>query len=110
MGERFGALAISPASLSGDGSAPAWSEATAAAIDHETRDIMADACQWATRVVGANADVVDLLSAELVAVESIEGGALGQFLVQVVASTDESTSALWAEDVARATPELDLVG
>jgi len=110
MGERFGALAISPASLSGDGSAPAWSDATAAAIDHETRTIMADACRQASRVVGANADVVDLLSAELVAVETIEGGALGRFLVQVVAFTEEPACAMWADDVARATPQLGLVG
>ncbi|MDP8937330.1 MAG: ATP-dependent zinc metalloprotease FtsH, partial [Actinomycetota bacterium] len=43
MGERFGPVAIAPANLAGDGSVPAWSETTVAAIDAETRAIVGTA-------------------------------------------------------------------
>ena len=88
MGERFGPLAISPAALAGDGSAPGWSEATAAAIDAETRVIVEEACECATGIVAANARLLEALACELVRVESLEGDALHRFLSQVRASTD----------------------
>ena len=90
MGERFGPLPIAPGSLAGDGSAPAWSEATVAAIDAETRALVAEACDRAAGIVAANAGVLEALASELVVVESLEGHALDRFLSHVSGSSDES--------------------
>ena len=69
MGERFGPLAISQAGLAGDGSSPPWSEATAAAIDTETRAIVDGACECAMRVVSANAPLLEAMAADLMRAE-----------------------------------------
>jgi len=83
MGESFGPLAIAPMGLAGDGSAPAWSEATVAAVDAETRAIVAEACDNAAGIVSANTDLLEALASELAAVESLEGDALDRFLSRV---------------------------
>ncbi|MGH9223926.1 MAG: ATP-dependent metallopeptidase FtsH/Yme1/Tma family protein, partial [Acidimicrobiales bacterium] len=109
MGERIGPLAISPASLAGDDAAPAWSEATVAAIDAETRAMMAEACDRAATIVSANTHVLKAMASQLVAVETLEGDALDHLLSNVKPLGGES---VWTEslgDVVHAGSDLALV-
>ena len=89
MGEGFGPLAITPANLVGDGSAPGWSEATVAAIDAETRAIVADACDRAAGIVASNTQLLEALASELVTAETLEGDELDRFLSQVAGSISD---------------------
>ncbi len=82
MGEQFGPLAIPPAGLV-DGSVPAWSDVTLAAIDAETRAIVTRAAERAIFVVSTHREVLEELASELIAVESLAGAELDRFLSRV---------------------------
>ncbi len=109
MGERFGPLAVSPAALAADDRGPAWSEATAAAIDAETRAIVDDAGGSAAAIVSDHARLLEALADELVAVESLEGHALDRFLSQVRSRGEDSVTAGPAENPVHAASDLVLV-
>ncbi len=89
-GEQFGPIAIPPAGWAGDGSSPGWSEATAAALDAETRVILDHACACAEEIISANAGLLDTLAGELARVESLDGDALDRFLTDVKVAPHDS--------------------
>ena len=98
MGERFGPLALG--GVAGDGSAPAWSEATMAAIDSETRAIVDTACDRARAVVSSNRELLEVLASELLAVESLEGATLDRFLSRVNSSDSPAEAVHPASELA----------
>ncbi len=109
MGERFGPLAVSPGTFTGADSTPSWSEATAAAIDAETRAIVDGAGGTAAAIVSAHARLLQAFADELVAVESLDGQALDRFLSQVRFRTQDSVAVGPAEDLAHVASDLVLV-
>ena len=81
MSERLGAFALpEPA----DGLATPWSETTLAALDAETRSIVAEAGERAVGVLRDNRSVLEAVAGALVETESLEGEALDRFIRQIV--------------------------
>ena len=78
----------------GDENGLAWSETTAAAIDAETRRIVAHAWTEAATVLAANRPVLATLADELVNTETLEGEPLAAWLARVAPPAD---ARLWDE-------------